>query len=189
MGKVCGRRIPFPLHMVFSERPIMCRCHLSVHWPMKSPVTSLHFFLSQYAPRQFIHRPFNEELQLRHTWFCVPLLQPRYPLWGCKQGEIGRMPSSGTWCHVDLVRTDVLEERIASIFRVEKYSSKEPAWAGGSSFQPWRWRRYIPPKRQFTQDLHGVTSQKTVFFIATTVKTSNPARWDWHYWIWTEKCS
>jgi hypothetical protein len=23
---------------------------------------------------------------------------------------------------------------------------------------PWRWRRYIPPKRHFTQDLHGATS-------------------------------
>jgi hypothetical protein len=28
-------------------------------------------------------------------------------------------------------------------------------------FLPWRWRRYVPPKRRFTQDLHGATSQKT----------------------------
>jgi hypothetical protein len=41
------------------------------------------------------------------------------------------------------------------------------------------WRRvYIvctegPPKRGVTQDLHGVTNQKTVFFIVTAVKTSN----------------
>jgi hypothetical protein len=29
----------------------------------------------------------------------------------------------------------------------------------------WRWRRYVPPKRRFTQDLHGSTSQKTKFFL------------------------
>jgi hypothetical protein len=38
---------------------------------------------------------------------------------------------------------------------------------------PWRWRRYVPPKRRFMHDLHGATSQKTAFFIVTTVKTSN----------------
>jgi hypothetical protein len=27
-------------------------------------------------------------------------------------------------------------------------------------FLPRRWKRYVPPKRQFTQDLHGATSQK-----------------------------
>jgi hypothetical protein len=32
-------------------------------------------------------------------------------------------------------------------------------------FLPWRWRRYVPPKRQFTQDLHSATSQKTAFLI------------------------
>jgi hypothetical protein len=42
------------------------------------------------------------------------------------------MPSSGMWRRVDLVNwTDVSEERIASIFRVEKSASEEPAWAGG----------------------------------------------------------
>jgi hypothetical protein len=35
------------------------------------------------------------------------------------------------WRHVDLVRTDVSEEHIAPIFRVEKSRSEEPAWAGG----------------------------------------------------------
>jgi hypothetical protein len=37
------------------------------------------------------------------------------------------------WRRVDLVWTDVSEERIASIFRVEKSASEEPAWAGGCS--------------------------------------------------------
>jgi hypothetical protein len=31
----------------------------------------------------------------------------------------------------------------------------------------------VPPKRRFTKDLHGTTSQKTAFFIVTAVKTSN----------------
>jgi hypothetical protein len=35
-----------------------------------------------------------------------------------------------------------------------------------------KWR-YVPPKRRFTQDLHGATSQKTAFLIVTAVKTSN----------------
>jgi hypothetical protein len=30
-------------------------------------------------------------------------------------------------------------------------------------FLPWRWSRYVPPKRRFTQDLHGFTFQKTAF--------------------------
>jgi hypothetical protein len=33
--------------------------------------------------------------------------------------------------------------------------------------------RYIPPKRRFLQEPHGVTSQKTAFFIDTAVKSSN----------------
>jgi hypothetical protein len=44
-------------------------------------------------------------------------------------------------------------------------------------FLHWRWRRYVPPKRRFTQDLHGATSQKTAFFIVTAVKTSNITTW------------
>jgi hypothetical protein len=39
--------------------------------------------------------------------------------------------SSGMWRCVDLASTDVSEERIASIFRVEKSASVEPAWADG----------------------------------------------------------
>jgi hypothetical protein len=31
----------------------------------------------------------------------------------------------------------------------------------------------VPPKRRFLQEPHGVTTQKTQFFIVTAVKTSN----------------
>jgi hypothetical protein len=37
------------------------------------------------------------------------------------------------WGRVDLVWTDASEERIISIFRVEKSAKEEPAWAGGCS--------------------------------------------------------
>jgi hypothetical protein len=37
------------------------------------------------------------------------------------------MPSSGMWRRVDLVETDGSEERIASVFKVEKSASEEPA--------------------------------------------------------------
>jgi hypothetical protein len=36
------------------------------------------------------------------------------------------------WRLVDLVWTDVSEERIASIFQVEKSATKKQVWAGGS---------------------------------------------------------
>jgi hypothetical protein len=38
---------------------------------------------------------------------------------------------------------------------------------------PWWRRRQVPPKRRFLQEPHGVTTQKTPFFIVTAVKTSN----------------
>jgi hypothetical protein len=66
------------------------------------------------------------------------------------QQWLWRMSSSGMWRCVHLVWTDVSKERIASIFRVEKSASEEPAWAGGC-------------RRRFTKDLHNATSQKTAF--------------------------
>jgi hypothetical protein len=32
---------------------------------------------------------------------------------------------------------------------------------------------YVPPKRRFLQEPHGITSRKTPFFIVTAAKTSN----------------
>jgi hypothetical protein len=40
------------------------------------------------------------------------------------------------WRRVDLVWADVSEERNASIFRVEKSASEEPAWAGACTLRP-----------------------------------------------------
>jgi hypothetical protein len=59
---------------------------------------------------------------------------------------------------VALVRTDVSEEPGASFIRVTRIDELETA---------------VPPKHRFLQEPHGITSQKTPFFIVTAVKTSN----------------
>jgi hypothetical protein len=35
---------------------------------------------------------------------------------------------------------------------------------------PWRWKRYNPPKRRFTQELHSTTTQKMSFFHLFTIQ-------------------
>jgi hypothetical protein len=97
------------------------------------------------------------------------------------------------WRHVVLVCNDLSEECNASIYIEQKSSfasscrlsrqSKTPSQGVCSHllmmvppsriFLPWTWWRYILLKDRFTQELHGVTSQKTAFFIVTAVKTSN----------------
>jgi hypothetical protein len=43
--------------------------------------------------------------------------------------------------------------------------------------QLWRWRQYFPPKRRWTSTgLNALTPQKTVLFIVTAVRTSNPTK-------------
>jgi hypothetical protein len=42
--------------------------------------------------------------------------------------------------------------------------------------RPWRWRRYVPPKRRLAFNwVHCIISQNIVLFMTTGVKTSNPA--------------
>jgi hypothetical protein len=72
------------------------------------------------------------------------------------------------WRRVDLVWTDGSGERIASIFRVE-ISANVSRWLHCSAGDGGD----VPPKRRYTQDLHGATSQKTAFFTVTAVKTSD----------------
>jgi hypothetical protein len=67
------------------------------------------------------------------------------------------------WRRVGLVGTDVSEERVTSIFRVEKTRERRKALAVGwlvsqlltlffALFLPWKWKRHIPPKSQFLQN-------------------------------------
>jgi hypothetical protein len=64
-------------------------------------------------------------------------------------------------------------------FRVEELSrarnQRESRWEARLIFRPWRWRRYVPPKRRlFFNGLHGVMSQEIALFITITVRTSDP---------------
>jgi hypothetical protein len=111
-----------------------------------------------------------------------------------------RMTSSGMLRRVALVKTDVSEELSASIIRATRIGQLGTTLAVPSHrrtlrrnffaacvgcylritlfpvhrfLSPWWWRRSVPTKRRFLQQHHGVTSQKTPFFIVTAVKTSN----------------
>jgi hypothetical protein len=96
--------------------------------------------------------------------------------------------SPGMLRRVALVRTDVSEGCVASIIRVTRigelgttlavttYRSCQllltlflPCWF----LSRWCWRRYIPPKRRFLQEPHGITSKKAEFFMVTAVKIWN----------------
>jgi hypothetical protein len=74
---------------------------------------------------------------------------------------------------------------MVSFFRVEEISpAKTIKQAGGKLttcllpgfllnlfLRPWRWRRYVPPKRRLTfNGLQGVVFQKMILFITTAVK-------------------
>jgi hypothetical protein len=80
------------------------------------------------------------------------------------------MPSSGMWRRVNLVWTNVSEERIASIFGVEKSACKEKC--------KFLERGFFYPEDGGDKLLRNVgshknyTSQKTAFFKVTAVKTS-----------------
>jgi hypothetical protein len=79
-------------------------------------------------------------------------------------------------CRVALVRTDVSEEHSASIIRATVISElgtlavtiiRRTLRINTSS---WWWRLSFPPKHRFLQEPHGVTFQKTAFFIVPTVR-------------------
>jgi hypothetical protein len=76
-----------------------------------------------------------------------------------------------------LVRTDISEELSASFIRVTRIGELGTTLAVTSNQYTLQrntkltWRQ-VPPKRQFLQEPHGVTSQKTPFFIVTAMKTS-----------------
>jgi hypothetical protein len=87
-----------------------------------------------------------------------------------------RMVPSGMLRRVAHVRTDVSEELSASFIRVTRIGELGTTLAATSNQRTLRRRRQVPPKRRFLQEPHGVTSQKTPFFIVTAVKTSNLTR-------------
>jgi hypothetical protein len=72
------------------------------------------------------------------------------------------------WHHVDVL-TDVSEERIAVCNCLQLFSLSLRLRIFLFFLLPWRWRRFVPPKRRLTQHLHGATSQTTAFFMKNTV--------------------
>jgi hypothetical protein len=86
--------------------------------------------------------------------------------------------------HMALVITDVSEESGASFIRVTRIGELGTTHAATSNRRTLRRNTWyigvtlmkeapVPPKRRFLQEPHGVTSQKTPFFIVTAMKTSN----------------
>jgi hypothetical protein len=74
--------------------------------------------------------------------------------------------------------TDVSEARITSILKAENQPSKKPECS--RRLPKWRW--YVPPKRRFTYELHGVISQKMAIFITAVVRTSNSTLFPLFWW-------
>jgi hypothetical protein len=79
------------------------------------------------------------------------------------------MLSSGMLRRATLVRTDFSEEPSAKIIRVKRIGERGTTLAVTSNRRMLRrnimWGRYVPPKRQFLQEPHDVTYQKTAFFV------------------------
>jgi hypothetical protein len=115
---------------------------------------------------------------------------------------IFRLPSSEMLRRVAPVRADLSEEHSASIIKVTRVGELGTTLTVTSNRRnlrkihsmyhvcvhrllvtvnvpssqilvTWWLARYVSLKRQFLQEPHGVTSQKTAFFIVTAVKTSN----------------
>jgi hypothetical protein len=110
-----------------------------------------------YFRRGYLPRCDVGEVAYTARWYKLHTLQTA-------QG-ISRMESLGVLGRKALVRTDVSEERSVSIIiKVTRIGELRKTLAVG---------RYVPPKRRFLQEPHGVTFQKTAFFIVTAVKISH----------------
>jgi hypothetical protein len=99
-----------------------CIINASAHSIMKHGENALLMERNVNSPARVRHWSHKWVLNRNSNTSCEHLRFSRR--WLC------RMPSSGVWRRVGVVDwTDVSEDRIASIFRVEKSASEEPAWA------------------------------------------------------------
>jgi hypothetical protein len=75
-----------------------------------------------------------------------------------------------------VVKPDVSKERIASILRAEEEARQETSGRRrqADSSRSWRWRWYVYPRSRGGPEVHGVTNQKPVIFVVTTLSPSRP---------------
>jgi hypothetical protein len=78
-----------------------------------------------------------------------------------------------------LVRTDVSEELSASIIRVTRIGEVETTLAVTSKRRKLRRNKKSPLQRRFLQEPHGVTSQKTPFFMTLLGRLERAYLSDW----------
>jgi hypothetical protein len=117
--------------------------------------------------------------QLLNTW---PFSYfSAYTLISVTSSDYQLLSSSGTWrCVVHRVSTNISDEHIDSIFTVEEIgwaNQRASRWLGGLLaglwnlfLRPWRWRRYVPPKRRLKLNrLHSVISQKIILFTISLI--------------------
>jgi hypothetical protein len=115
-----------------------------------------------------------------------PGFEPGLPLWEAGRHGVGfesaalfcgrllcRMPSFGMLHCVTLVRTDVLEKRIASIIRVRRLGQLGTTLAITSNLSTLQRNICNSDDGDDIFFRSDVTSQKTTFFIVTAVKTSD----------------
>jgi hypothetical protein len=115
----------------------------------------------------------------RRSEFSEEKEQNGKPIYSNNSNERLIIVSSGMLRRVALVRTDVSEEPSASFIRVTRIDELGTTQAATNNRRTLRRNTDSchpdegGSKRRFLQDPHGVTSQKTPFFIVTAVKTSN----------------
>jgi hypothetical protein len=97
--------------------------------------------------------------QIFFSFYCLIMSILSEPFFMCRRNRLWRMPSPEILRRVAFVRADVSEERSASIISLTINGERGIM---------------LPVNvRPFLQEPHGVTSQKTTFFIVTAVETSN----------------
>jgi hypothetical protein len=185
----------YALNLLVAENDLQSTSLSYGHSDYSYPVRALGWFLiSPYLLEWKLFQ--TEAVEKNEMYILCPLhfFHKTYSFEVIKQKELWRVSSSGIWCRVVCwVATDVSEEHIASLFRVEEIFSAchlLTCWFLLKLFlRPWSWRRYIPSKRRLQLNrLHSIISQKMILFITTAVKTSNPTKtvfvlWHIHPWL------
>jgi hypothetical protein len=117
---------------------------------------------------------FSTASAIREIWKANLLLKSTI-FWDMKPCSLLKLNQhfGGTYClHL---QEWISRERYQWESRWDSACHKLSCWCFARLIWPWRWRQYVPLKHQLTfNGLHGDISQKTILFLTTTVRTSNP---------------